>query len=90
MATDRRPITAEAHVAELLAPVEEDAGIALTDVILTEFLILTELLQGIRRQREAQRVEQRLRAFDVLRLERLEDFTRAVELRRTARSRGYV
>ncbi|PSO52751.1 MAG: hypothetical protein BRC31_04230 [Actinobacteria bacterium QS_5_72_10] len=84
MATDRRPITAEAHVAELLALVEEDAGIALTDVILTEFL------QGIRRQRKAQRVEQRLRAFDVLRLERLEDFTRAVELCRTARSRGYV
>lgn len=74
----------EPHVAELVALIEDDAGIALTDVV------LTEVLQGVRREREAGRVEGRLRAFDVLRLGRVEDVTRAAELYRTARSRGHT
>jgi predicted nucleic acid-binding protein len=72
------------HVSELIALVEDDAGVALTDII------LTEVLQGVRTKRDARRVEHRLRAFDILRLEELEDFTYAAELYRTARSEGYT
>lgn len=74
----------EPHVAELLGLIEDDAGIGVTDVV------LTEVLQGVRTEREAGRVEERLRAFDILRLERVEDFTHAAELYRTARARGYT
>ncbi|MBV8293478.1 MAG: PIN domain-containing protein, partial [Mycobacterium sp.] len=42
--------------------------IALTDVI------LTEVLQGLRSDREAALVERQLRAFPILRLEDLDDF----------------
>lgn len=72
------------HVGELVALVENDDGIALTDVV------VTEVLQGLRSDKEARRVEQRLRAFDVLRLHDLEDFTHAAELYRTARREGYT
>jgi predicted nucleic acid-binding protein len=72
------------HVVELTALIEDDAGIALIDVI------LAELLQGLRSEREARRVERRLRAFDVLRLLKLDDFTRAASLYRTARSAGHT
>jgi predicted nucleic acid-binding protein len=70
------------HVVELTTLIEEDAGIALTDVV------LAEVLQGVRTDREARQVERQLRAFDVLRLLELEDFTRAAELYRMARSTG--
>jgi predicted nucleic acid-binding protein len=73
-----------AHVTELVRLIEEDAGVALTDVI------LTEILQGLRTDREASRVEQRLRAFDVLRLRDLDDFTAAAALYRSARSKGFT
>lgn len=66
-------------LADLLA---EDAGVALTDVV------LTEILQGLRDDRQARRVEHRMRAFDILRLQDLEDFTRAAALYRRARARG--
>ncbi|HXF74411.1 MAG TPA: PIN domain-containing protein, partial [Actinomycetota bacterium] len=46
---------------------EDGAPLALTDVI------LTELLQGFRSEREAARVERYLRLFPILRLETLED-----------------
>lgn len=72
----------EPHVGELTRLIEADAGVALTDVV------LTEVLQGVRSDREASRVEQHLRAFDILCLDRLEDFTRAAALYRIARSKG--
>jgi predicted nucleic acid-binding protein len=59
--------------------IEGGEPVALTDVI------LTEVLQGLRSDREAQLVERHLRAFPVLRLEGLEDFVLAAELYRTAR-----
>jgi predicted nucleic acid-binding protein len=56
--------------------------IALTDVI------LTEVLQGLRSDREAALVERQLRAFPILRLEDLDDFVLAASLYRTARRAG--
>jgi predicted nucleic acid-binding protein len=72
------------HVRELVALIEEDAGVCLTDVV------LSELLQGVRTEREARQLEQRLLAFDVLRLSDLEDFTLAAQLCRTARRGGHT
>jgi predicted nucleic acid-binding protein len=74
----------EPHVAELIALIKQDAGVALTDVV------MTEVLQGLRTDRQARRVEKRLKAFDVLRLQHLDDFTRAARLYRRARSKGYT
>lgn len=71
------------HVTHLLR--ELDRGhdeIALTDII------LTEILQGLRSDREVRRVDERLSVFDVLRLRDLSDFRRAAELYRSARRRG--
>jgi hypothetical protein len=51
-------------------------------------VILTELLQGLRSAAEVRRVERALSPFDVLRLESLEDFRRAADIYRTARSHG--
>ncbi len=56
--------------------------VALTDVI------LTEVLQGLRSEREARMVERHLRAFPILRLEGIEDFVLAAALYRTARRAG--
>lgn len=56
--------------------------IALTD------LILTEILQGLRTDREVRRVDDRLSVFEVLRLRDLSDFRRAAALYRSARQRG--
>ena len=56
--------------------------VALTDVI------LTEILQGLRSDREARLVERHLRAFPILRLEGLDDFVLAADLYRTARRAG--
>jgi predicted nucleic acid-binding protein len=66
----------------LVELIASDAGVSLTDVI------LTEILQGVRDDRQASRVERRMRAFDILRLQGLEDFTRAAALYRLARGQG--
>jgi predicted nucleic acid-binding protein len=70
------------HVAELLRPIDADAGIALTDVI------LTEILHGLRGDHTVRRVDKRLTAFDILRLRTLDDFRDAAALYRHARSKG--
>jgi predicted nucleic acid-binding protein len=62
--------------------IEDGAPVAVTDVI------LTELLQGVRTEREARLLERHMRAFPVLRLESLEDFSLAAQLYRTARRAG--
>lgn len=61
---------------------EGGAPLALTDVV------FTEVLQGLRDDQEARRVETHLRAFPVLRLETLDDFALAADLYRTARRNG--
>lgn len=48
----------ESQVAELIALVEQDAGVALTDVI------RNELLQGLRTDQQVRRVEERLKFLD--------------------------
>jgi len=62
--------------------IEAGEPVALTDVI------LTEVLQGLRSEREAHLVERHLRAFPILRLEGLGDFVLAAELYRAARRAG--
>lgn len=57
------------------------------DLALTD-LILTEILQGLRTDREVQRVDERLSVFEVLRLHDLADFRRAAALYRSARRKG--
>lgn len=70
------------HVAELRRLIAEDAGIALTDII------LTEILQGLRTEAAVRKVDERLSAFDLLRLDTVGDFRRAAALYRQARRRG--
>jgi predicted nucleic acid-binding protein len=62
--------------------IEAGEPVALTDVV------FTEILQGLRSEEEASLVEERLRAFPVLRLDGLDDFALAAELYRTARRAG--
>lgn len=62
--------------------IESGEPVALTDVI------FTEILQGLRSEQEARTVERHLRAFPVLRLDGLDDFSLAAELYRTARRSG--
>jgi predicted nucleic acid-binding protein len=62
--------------------IEDGAPVALTDVI------LTEILQGLRSEREARLVEGHMRAFPILRLESLDDFSLAAQLYRQARQGG--
>lgn len=62
--------------------IESGEPIALTDVI------LTEVLQGLRSDREAALVERHLRAFPILRLQDLDDFVLAARLYRAARRVG--
>jgi predicted nucleic acid-binding protein len=62
--------------------IESGQPLALTDVI------LTEVLQGLRSDREAALVERHLRAFPILRLEDLDDFVLAARLYRAARRAG--
>jgi predicted nucleic acid-binding protein len=69
-------------VEQFVALVDADAGIAITDVI------LTEILQGLRTESDVRRVERRLAFFDVLRLAELDDFRRAAALYRGARREG--
>ncbi|MGA2319677.1 MAG: PIN domain nuclease [Solirubrobacteraceae bacterium] len=56
--------------------------IALTDIV------VTEILEGLRSDREARLFELHLRVFPILRLDGLDDFVLAAELYRTARSAG--
>jgi predicted nucleic acid-binding protein len=56
--------------------------LALTDVI------YTEVLQGLRNERDARRVDDHLRAFPVLRLTGLDDYRMAAQLYRAARRKG--
>ena len=62
--------------------IESGEPIALTDVI------LTEVLRGLRSDREAALVERHLRAFPILRLQDLDDFVLAARLYRAARRVG--
>jgi predicted nucleic acid-binding protein len=62
--------------------IEAGQPIALTDVI------LTEILQGLRSDREATRVERHLRAFPILRLAEIDDLVLAAKLYRAARRAG--
>lgn len=62
--------------------IEAGEPIALTDIV------ITEILQGLRSDREARLVERYLRAFPILRLESVDDFVLAAELYRRARRAG--
>jgi hypothetical protein len=62
--------------------VDDDEGVAITDVI------LTEILQGLRSEAEVRRVERRLAPFEILRLESLDDVRRSAGLYRAARRQG--
>lgn len=62
--------------------IETGEPVALTDVV------FTEVLQGLRSEREARTVERHLRAFPVLELDGLGDFALAAQLYRTARRAG--
>jgi predicted nucleic acid-binding protein len=62
--------------------IEDGAPIALTDVI------LAEILKGISTEREARVVEDQMRAFPILRLESVDDFSLAAQLYRSARRAG--
>jgi predicted nucleic acid-binding protein len=72
----------ERYVERLAMMIQADVGIALTDVT------LTEVLQGIRDEAQVRLFDDRLTAFDVLRLESLDDFHRAAQLYRAARRHG--
>jgi predicted nucleic acid-binding protein len=56
------------------------------EVVLVD-VVLTEVLRGLREE-DVQRVEQRLFAFPILRLERIADFRAAAGLYRAARRTG--
>jgi predicted nucleic acid-binding protein len=62
--------------------IEAGEPVALTDIV------FTEILQGFRSDREARLVERHLKAFPMLRLDRLDDFALAAELYRRARRAG--
>ena len=62
--------------------IDASAPVALTDVV------MTELLQGVPSDEEAELLEARLLAFPMLRLERVEDFALAASLYRQARGAG--
>lgn len=64
------------------AELEAERPVGLTDVV------YTEVLQGIRHDRDLLVVERTLLALDVLQLQGLEDFRAAAELYRAARRRG--
>lgn len=62
--------------------VEDDASIALTDVG------LTEILQGLRTERQARRVDDVLSSYEILRLEPLTDHRHAALMYRQCRRAG--
>lgn len=57
------------------------------DVLLTD-IVLTEVLQGLKTERDVQRVEGYFSPFGVLRLNDLSDFRHAARLYRQARRKG--
>jgi predicted nucleic acid-binding protein len=69
-------------VERFVALVDDDAGIAITDVI------LTEILQGLRSEADVRRVEHRLAPIEILHLQGLDDFRRAAALYRAAWRKG--
>lgn len=68
--------------ARCIGLIEAGAPLFLTDII------FTEILQGLRTEREAEAVEIHLRSFPFLRLEKLDDFALAAHLYRQARRAG--
>jgi predicted nucleic acid-binding protein len=70
------------QVAACTALIEEDAAVALTDVV------LTELLQGVSTDSQAHVLESQLTAFPILRLQTLEDFSLAAGLYRASKRTG--
>ncbi len=70
---------ATTQAAQCVELIEGGEPVALTDIV------LTEILQGLRSDREARLVERHLSAFPILRLEDLQDFALAASLYRTAR-----
>lgn len=74
-----RPTAAAAELTQLIA---QDRSPALTDVV------LTEVLQGIRDDRQRDEVDRRLSYFPILRLRYLTDFRRSATLYRLARASG--
>lgn len=75
-----KPTPAVLHLKELAA--EQPGSIALVD------LVLAELLQGVRTETDAARVEARLSKFDMFRLTHMADFRAAAGLYRAARRAG--
>lgn len=69
------------HLRELIA---EDAPIALTE------MILTELLQGFKNEREAREAERNLLAYPLVKLESPGDFVLAAKIYRAARRAGHT
>jgi len=68
--------------ARCVSLLEDGAPVALTEII------YTEILQGLRSEREARLVAGSLSGFPFLRLETLDDFDRAAYLYRQARRAG--
>lgn len=62
--------------------IEDGAPVAITDVV------LAEILQGLRSERDARKVADHFAAFPVLRLQTLDDFMLAARLHRQARRAG--
>jgi predicted nucleic acid-binding protein len=73
-----------AQVQRLVALIEGDEGVGITDVI------LGEILQGAPTEAAARRLDARFAPFDCFRLETLDDFRRAAQLYRRARSAGHT
>lgn len=70
------------QVGLLAREIEDEQPVGLTDVV------HTEILQGIRHDGDLLAVERQLLAFDLPRLEGLEDFRAAAKLYRAARRQG--
>jgi predicted nucleic acid-binding protein len=76
---NNRATPQSSHAVDLIA---DGQPVALTDVV------FTEILQGFRSEQEAERVEEHLRAFPILRPETLDDHAYAAQLYRDARRAG--
>lgn len=70
------------HVARFEQLLTDGEPLALTEVI------YTEILQGLRSEKEVDLVDGHLRAFPVLALQGIDDFRLAAELHRRARQKG--
>jgi predicted nucleic acid-binding protein len=72
------------HVAALAELIRHDAGLAFTDIV------LAELLQGARDDRDAARIERRLSSHELFELDRADDAGRAGSMYRAARASGHT